>query len=76
MRPRPFSVVDGVALAALALLLVAWLASDNMLQEIEAAVLACLAVLVYIALQLRLWLPRPALDASDQPSGVADTTSE
>jgi hypothetical protein len=58
MRPRPFSVVDGVALAAVALLLVAWLASDNILQEIEAAVLACLVSLIYIALQLRLASPR------------------
>jgi hypothetical protein len=58
MRPRPFSVVDGVALAAVALLLVAWLASDNILQEIEAAVLACLVSLIYIALRLRLASPR------------------
>jgi hypothetical protein len=57
MRPRPFSVVDGVALVALALLLVAWLASDNILQEIEAAVLACLVALIYIAVQLRLGSP-------------------
>jgi hypothetical protein len=58
MRPRPFSFLDGVALVVLALLAVAWLASDNVLQEIEAAVLACLVALIYIALQLRLWSPR------------------
>ena len=58
MRPRPFSVADGVAIVALVLLLIAWLASDNILQEIEAAVLACLVTLIYIALQIRLATPR------------------
>ena len=57
MKPRPFSILDGIAPVALALLAV-WLASDNILQEIEAAVLACLVALIYIAPQLRLGSPR------------------
>jgi hypothetical protein len=56
--PRPFSVLDGLAVVALLLLVVAWLSADNILQEIEAVVLACFVALAYIAAQLRLRPPR------------------
>jgi predicted tellurium resistance membrane protein TerC len=57
MESRPFSILDGVALAAIGLLVLGYFATDNVLQEIEVVVLGCFVALVYIALQLRLRSP-------------------
>jgi predicted tellurium resistance membrane protein TerC len=50
--------LDGIALVAIGLLVLAYFATDNILQEIEVGVIGCFVALVYIALQLRLRSPK------------------
>lgn len=58
---------DGIFVGVLLLLSLGYLATDNILQEIEVAVLACLVVLAYIAIQLRLWKAGQATKGPDAP---------
>jgi hypothetical protein len=50
---RRLTWLDWGFVAALALTALLFGAADNILQEIEATVLACLAALIYIGLQVR-----------------------
>jgi hypothetical protein len=50
---RRLTWVDWALVAALVLTALLFGAADNILQEIEATVMACLAALIYIGLQVR-----------------------